>query len=148
MKRYELLNFVFPKNSLRNMLKLTKKMKPEDLVYGRHNCNRYRMVISFISNFLTEVTDTDEMYKILNEFNNKINELKIDYLAGQCEEIDDVTENASLIYNNQLKCFDDYIIKNKQSTAKKQISKPGLSSSSPTTIRFLSQETICKILDK
>ena len=148
MKRYELLNFVFPKNSLRNMLKLTKKMKPEDLVYGRHNCNRYRMVISFISNFLTEVTDTDEMYKMLNEFNNKINELKIDYLAGQCEEIDDVTENVSLMYNNQLKCFDDFIMKNKQSTAKKQISKSGSSSSSPTTIRFLSQETIGKTLDK
>ena len=85
---------------------------------------------------------------MLNEFNNKINELKIDYLAGQCEEIDDVTENVSLIYNNQLKCFDDYIIKNEQSTAKKQISKPGSSSSSPTTIRFLLQETIGKILDR
>ena len=31
------------------------------------------MIISFNSNFLTEVTDTDEMHKMLNEFNNEIN---------------------------------------------------------------------------
>ena len=35
-------------------------------------------------------------------FNNKINELKIDHLAGQDEDIDDFIENASLIYSNQL----------------------------------------------
>ena len=39
---------------------------------------------------MTEVTDTDEMYKMINGFNNEINELKSDYLAGQYEEIDDV----------------------------------------------------------
>ena len=77
-------------------------MKPEDLVYGKHNFNRYGTIISFVSNFLTEVTDTDETYKMLNEFNNETNELKSDYLAGQDEEIDDVIENASLVYNNQL----------------------------------------------
>ena len=32
-------------------------MKPKDLVYGKHNFNRHGTVISFISNFLTEVTD-------------------------------------------------------------------------------------------
>ena len=36
-----------------------KRMKPEGLVYGKHNFNRYGTIISFISNFLTEVTDTD-----------------------------------------------------------------------------------------
>ena len=34
------------------------------------------------------------MYKVLNEFNNDINELKSGYLAGQDEEIDDVIENT------------------------------------------------------
>ena len=53
--------------------------------------------MSFFSNFLTEVTDNDEMYKLFNEFNNEINELKSDYLAGQDEEIDDVIENALIV---------------------------------------------------
>ena len=60
---------------------------------------------NIISNFLTEVTDTDEMYKMFNEFNNEINELKSDYLAGQDEKINDVIENASIVYNNQLIFF-------------------------------------------
>ena len=83
------------------------------------------MIISFIFNFLREVIDTDEMYKMLNEFNNEINEVKSDYLVGKDEKIDDVIENASFVYNNQLKFFDDYILKNKQRTPTKQISKPG-----------------------
>ena len=37
------------------------------------------------------------MYKMLNELNNEINELKSDYLARQDKEIDDVIENASLV---------------------------------------------------
>ena len=77
------------------------------------NFDRYGTIISFISNFLTEVTDTDEMYKMLNEFNNEINKLKSGYLAGQNEEIDDVMENASVVYNNQLNFFEKYIEKNK-----------------------------------
>ena len=36
-------------------------MELEDLVYEKHNINRYWTIISFVSNFLT-VTDTDEMY--------------------------------------------------------------------------------------
>ena len=60
---------------------------------------------NIISNFLTEVTDTDKMYKTFNEFNNEINELKSDYLAGQDEDINDVIENASIVYNNQLNFF-------------------------------------------
>ena len=107
---------------------IDKRMRPEDLVYGKHNFNRYGTIIPFISNFLTEVIDTDVMYSMLNEFNTEINELKSDYLAGQYEEIDDVIENVSLVYNNQLKCFDDYILKDKQKTPAKQIPKPELSS--------------------
>ena len=101
--------FYLPKQQIEKYVEMNKRMKPEDLVYRKHNFNRYRKIISFISNFLTEVTDTDEMYKMLNEFNNEINELKSDYLAEQDQEIDDVIENASLVYNNQLKFFDDYI---------------------------------------
>ena len=56
------------------------------------------------------------MYKMVIEFNNEINELKSNYLVGQDEEIDDVIENTSLVYENQLKSFDDYILKNKQRT--------------------------------
>ena len=40
------------------------------------------------------------MYKKLIEFNNEINKLKSDYLAGQDQEIDDVIESASLVCNN------------------------------------------------
>ena len=72
-------------------------MNPEDLVYEKHYFNRYGMVISFVSYLLTKVTNTDEMYKMLNEFNNKTNEVKSDYLARQDEEIDDVIENALLV---------------------------------------------------
>ena len=50
---------------------------------------------------------------MLKEFKNEINKLKSNYLVSQDEEIHDVTENALLVYNNQLKFFDDYILKNK-----------------------------------
>ena len=72
-------------------------------------------ITPFISNLLTEVTDTDEMYKMLNEFNNEIIELKSYYLTGQDEEIDDVTDNASIVYNNQIifSFFAKYLEKDK-----------------------------------
>ena len=88
-----------PKEQVEKYVEINKRMKPEDLVYGKQNFNRYGTIISFISNFLTEVTDTDEMYKMLNEFKNEINEFKSDYLVGQDEKIDDVIENASIVYN-------------------------------------------------
>ena len=72
-------------------------MNPEDLVYEKHYFNRYGMVISFVSYLLTKVTNTDGMYKMLNEFNNKTNEVKSDYLARQNEKIDDVIENTLLV---------------------------------------------------
>ena len=59
------------------------------------------------------------MYRILNEFNNEIDELKSDCLVGQDEEVDDVIETGLLVYNNQFKFFDDYILKDKQKTPTK-----------------------------
>ena len=64
-----------PKEQIETYVEIDKRKKPEDLVYGKHNFNRYGTVLSFASNFLTEVIDTDEMYKMLNESDNKINEL-------------------------------------------------------------------------
>ena len=76
-----------------------------------NNFNRYGTIISFVSNFLTELTDSNEMYIMLNEFNNEIIEWKSHYLTQQDEEFDDVLENALLVYNNQLKFVDGYIRK-------------------------------------
>ena len=80
-------------------------MKPEDLIYGKHNFNRYGTVKSFVSNLFIEVTDSDEMCKMLNDFSKKINELKSDYLTGEDEELDDVIENVSSAYNDHLEFF-------------------------------------------
>ena len=127
-----------PKEQVEEYVEIDKRMKPEDLVYGKHSLNICGTVISFVSMFLREVNDTNEMYKMCNEFNNQKNELNSDYLTGQDEEIDGVIENAWLVYNNQLKLLDDYMLKNKQRTSTKQIPleklfKPG-SSLSPLSI--------------
>ena len=127
-----------PKEQVEEYVEIDKRMKPEDLVYGKHSLNIHGTVISFVSIFLREVNDTNEMYKMCNEFNNQKNELNSDYLTGQDEEIDGVIENAWLVYNNQLKLLDDYMLKNKQRTSTKQIPleklfKPG-SSLSPLSI--------------
>ena len=50
---------------------------------------------------MAEFNNIDEMFKRFIEFNNVINELKIDYLAGEDEDIDNVIENASLVCDNQ-----------------------------------------------
>ena len=63
----------------------------------KNTFNKYGTIISFISKFLTEVTNTDETHQIVNGFNNQISELKSDSLTGHDEEIDDVLENASLV---------------------------------------------------
>ena len=63
---------------------------------------------------------------------------------GQNEEIDDVIESSSLIFNNQLKFFDDCILNNKPlSPSSLSTSKPGSSStkSSSISIQFLPQES-------
>ena len=61
-----------PKEQVEKYIKIDKIMKPEDLVFGKHNFNRYGTITSLIFNFLTEGIDTDEIYKMLNEFNNEI----------------------------------------------------------------------------
>ena len=106
--------------------------------------------MSFISIFLTEITDTDEINNeeinknMFNLIKNEIN----DYLAGQEKEIDDVIGNTSLAYNNQLIFFIMNILKNKQRTPTKRMYSKNLSKlgslPSPTSIRFLSKETIAE----
>ena len=66
-----------PKEHVEKYVQIDKRMNPEDLVIAKNNFSRYGTIISFISNVLTEVTDTDKMYKMLHEFNNEINELKV-----------------------------------------------------------------------
>ena len=44
-------------------------------------------MISFFSNFLTEVTDSNEIDKMPNEFNNEVNELKSDYMAYKMKSL-------------------------------------------------------------
>ena len=63
--------FYLPKEQVEKHVQIYM-LKPEDLVYGKHKFNRYGTVISFVSNFLAQVTNTDEMYKMLNEFNNEV----------------------------------------------------------------------------
>ena len=91
---------------------------------------------------MTEVTDTDEMYQMVNEFNSDVNELKSDYLVGQDEEIDDVIENVLLICN---KVFLWVYTGDKTKNSNKKMSsenlfKPG----SLSSIRFPSQKAIAE----
>ena len=51
------------------MLKLIKK--PENLVYKKYSFNRYGKLINLISNFLTEVTDAEEIYKSISSLGKK-----------------------------------------------------------------------------
>ena len=72
-----MLSLVYlPKGQVEKYVEIDKRRDPEDLVYRKFNFNRYRTNMFFISNTLTEVPDTDDMYKTLNEFNNEINKLK------------------------------------------------------------------------
>ena len=41
------------------------------LVYGKYNFNRYGTILSFISNFLREGTDNDEIIKCLMSLKTK-----------------------------------------------------------------------------
>ena len=67
-----------PKEQSEKCIEIGKRMNPEDLAYRKHNFHKYVTIISFISNFLTEVTDAAEMHKMLN---NEINKLRSDYLT-------------------------------------------------------------------
>ena len=59
-----------PKEQVEEFVEIDKSMNPEGLVNGKHNFNRYGTIISFISNFLIEVIDADEMDKML--FNSEM----------------------------------------------------------------------------
>ena len=97
--RREMLSLVYlSKGQVEKYVEIDKRIDSEDLVDGKYSFNRYRIKIFLISNFLTELPDTDDMYKILNEFNNGIKWIKKYCLARQDEEIDDIMENASLVY--------------------------------------------------
>ena len=50
--------------------------------------------ITFTSNVLTEVTNTDYMYIMIKEIKNEINLLISNYLVSQDQEIHDVIENT------------------------------------------------------
>ena len=137
-----------PKEQAEKIAEIDKRIKREDLIYQKHNFNRYGTIISPIYNVLTEVTDTVEMHEMLNEFKNEISELKSDYLPERDEVTNDVIENASIVDKNQLSFLKKYIEKNKQRTLTKRISseklsKPGLSTS-PSLTQFPSQETIAE----
>ena len=62
-----------PKEKVETYVETDKRLKPKDLVLGKHNFNMYGTVVSIVSRFLIEVTRADEMYKRLNDFNNEIN---------------------------------------------------------------------------
>ena len=60
------------KEQIEKYVEIYKRINPEDLVYRKQNVNRYRTVISFAFNILTEVVNIDEMCKMFNESNNKV----------------------------------------------------------------------------
>ena len=60
------------KEQIEKYVEIYKRINPEDLVYRKQNVNRYRTVMSFAFNILTEVVNIDEMCKMFNEFNNKV----------------------------------------------------------------------------
>ena len=45
------LLYLHKKRQVEKYVETDKRMKPEGLIYGKHNFNRYGMVISFVSNF-------------------------------------------------------------------------------------------------
>ena len=122
---------------------MTKKIKPEDLVYEKHNFNRSGTIINFASNFLAEVTNIDKMRNMIKQFDNEISELKNNYFVRLDEEIDDVIENALLVFNGQLKFVKNHIVKGKPLSSLRRPEKPG-SSSSSLSIRFQLQKTIAE----
>ena len=79
-----------PKEQVEKYVEIDKSMNPEDLVYAKYN-------LIGISSIFTEATDNDEMHKIINDFNNEINESKRDYLTGQDEQNDYIIKNASVV---------------------------------------------------
>ena len=49
------------KEKVEKYFEIEKRMKPEDLVYGKHNFRIYGTVVASVSNFLTKGSNIDEM---------------------------------------------------------------------------------------
>lgn len=49
------------KEKVEKYFEIEKRMKPEDLVYGKHNFRIYGTVAASFSNFLTKGSNIDEM---------------------------------------------------------------------------------------
>lgn len=49
------------KEQVEKYFEIDKRMKPEDLVYGKHNFSIYGTVVASVSNFLTKGSNIDEM---------------------------------------------------------------------------------------
>ena len=49
------------KEKVEKYFEIDKRMKPEDLVYGKHNFRIYGTVAASVSNFLTKGSNIDEM---------------------------------------------------------------------------------------
>ena len=54
-----------PNEQVEKLVEIDKKVKPECLVYGKHNFNRYWTATNIISNFFAEVANVNEMCKML-----------------------------------------------------------------------------------
>lgn len=53
--------FYLFKEQVQKYFEIEKRMKPEDLVYGKHNFSIYGTIIASVSNFLTKGSNIDEM---------------------------------------------------------------------------------------
>ena len=53
--------FYLFKEQVEKYFEIDKGMKPEDLVYGKHNFSIYGTIIASVSNFLTKGSNIDEM---------------------------------------------------------------------------------------
>ena len=89
-----------PKAQVEKNFEIEKRMTSEDLVYGKHKFNRYGKVISFVFNFLTEVTDTDEMYNLLN--NRWFITINQYYLMAICWRINKELQQNEYLQRNYL----------------------------------------------
>lgn len=49
------------KEQVEKYFEIDKRMKPEDLVYGKHNFSIYGTVVASVSNFLTKGSNIYEM---------------------------------------------------------------------------------------
>ena len=63
--RWKMLYLIYPMNKWKNLLRLTKKVKPDGLVYGKHILIDIERRQTLFIIFLAEVTNINEMCKLL-----------------------------------------------------------------------------------